>query len=86
MLIRHSRRFKKMFKKQPAWIQDKFEERVYLFQQNMYHSLLNNHALNGIWFGNKSINVTGNIRAVFEEISEGHIEFVAIGTHSELYS
>lgn len=56
------------------------------FLKDSHHPLLDNHSLNGEWLGHKSINVTGDIRAVFEEISEGCIEFVAIGSHSELYS
>ena len=75
-----------MFKKQPVWVQNKFEERVFLFLQNIYHPLLNNHVLGGKWIGHRSINITGDVRAVFEEINTTHIEFVAIGTHSELYS
>ena len=86
MNIDHSRNFKKRFKKQPAWIQNKFEERVLLFQQDMYYPLLNNHALDGKWAGCRSINITGDTRAVFEEVSNNHIEFIAIGNHSELYS
>ena len=75
-----------MFKKHPLWIQNKFEERVLLFTRNMYHPLLDNHALHGEWMGYRSINITGDIRAVFEEVSTDHIEFIAIGSHSELYS
>ena len=75
-----------MFKKQPVWIQDKFAERVQLLLENIYNPLLNNHMLEGEWIGCRSINVTGDIRAVFEELSHKHVEFVAIGTHSELYS
>lgn len=48
--------------------------------------LLNTHPLHGEWLGCKSINVTGNIRAVFEEIGENKVEFIAIGSHPELYS
>ena len=86
MTTSHSRNFKKMFKKHPMWVQDKFEQHVLLFIQNVYHPLLNNHALNGKWLGFRSINITGDIRAIFETITDNHIEFVAIGTHSELYS
>ena len=75
-----------MFKKQPAWLQDKFEERIRLFQKDMFEPILNNHSLEGEWLGCRSINITGDIRAVFEELSTNHIQFLAIGTHSELYS
>jgi len=75
-----------MFKKQPAWLEDKFEERIRLFQKDMFEPILNNHSLEGEWLGCRSINITGDIRAVFEELSTNHIQFLAIGTHSELYS
>lgn len=85
MQISYGRIFKKMFSKQSRQIQDKFNERLTLFIKDQTHSLLNTHSLHGEWSGCKSINVTGNIRAVFEEIGENHIEFIAIGSHSELY-
>ena len=86
MQISYGRIFKKMFNKQSRQIQDKFNERLMLLIKNQTHSLLNTHLLHGEWLGCKSINITGNIRAVFEEIGENHIEFIAIGSHSELYS
>ena len=75
-----------MFKKQSLLLQNKFEERLALFTVNQYHPLLNNHALQGEWAGCRSINITGDIRAIFEEITNNNIEFVAFGSHSELYS
>ena len=75
-----------MFKKQPAGVKDKFEERVRLFHEDMFEPILNNHSLEGEWLGCRSINITGDIRAIFEEIEDDHFEFIAIGTHSELYS
>jgi len=75
-----------MFKKHPIWVREKFQERFSLFLEDMYHPLLNNHPLEGEWIGCRSINITGDIRAVFEEVDIGYVEFIAIGTHSELYS
>jgi len=75
-----------MFKKQSVSTQDKLEERITMFMENPNYSLLHNHALAGEWIGCRSINITGDIRAVFEEITAGHVEFIAIGSHSELYS
>ena len=82
----YSRVFKKMFYKQPAVIQEKFYERLALFVKDKYSPLLSNHALNGEWIGCRSFNVTGNVRAVFEELDSECIEFIDIGSHSELYS
>lgn len=86
MIIVYSRAFKKIFKKQSVLVQNKFEDRVSLFAKNIYHPLLGNHALNGEWAQCRSINITGDIRAVYKERDGGIVQFVAIGTHSELYS
>ena len=86
MLIGYSRTFKKMFKKQNVGIQNKFEKRLELFMKDVRSPLLHTHSLQREWSGCKSINITGDIRAVFEECADGHIEFVAIGGHSELYA
>ncbi len=86
MIISYSRTFRKNFKKQLFAVQNKFSERLELFGENPHHSQLGNHALGGEWLGCRSINVTGDIRAVFEEIDDNYVEFVDIGSHSELYS
>lgn len=86
MVISYSRGFEKMFRKLSTRFQNQFEERIILFVNNPYHPLLYNHSLNGAWIACRSINITGDLRAVYEEISVEHIEFVAIGSHSELYS
>ncbi len=86
MIVTYGRVFKKMLKKQPLAIQEKFYSRLALFVENVHLPLLGNHALNGKWDGCRSINITGDIRAVFEEIDSEHVEFVDIGSHSELYS
>ncbi|OGI70159.1 hypothetical protein A3A09_03580 [Candidatus Nomurabacteria bacterium RIFCSPLOWO2_01_FULL_42_20] len=86
MAITYSRIFKKMFRKKDVWVQEKFRERLSLFIKDINHPLLNNHPLDGVWFGCRSINITGDFRAVYEELGNDCFEFVAIGTHSELYS
>jgi len=85
MAITYSRVFKKMFKKKDAWVKAKFSERLFLFIKERNNPLLNNHSLDGIWAGCRSINITGDFRAVYEELGNDNFEFVAIGTHSELY-
>ena len=86
MTISYSRVFKKMFKKKDTWVQDKFKDQLSLFIHDVNHPLLNNHPLGGEWIGCRSINITGDFRAVYEELGDNHFEFIAIGTHSELYS
>ena len=86
MTISHNRGFKKMFKKHPFWVRKKLAERSFLFLQDQYNPLLNNHTLGGEWAGHRSINITGDIRVIFRQISDDYVVFVAIGSHSELYS
>jgi len=86
MNISYSRNFKKMFKKKDSWIQEKFADHLLLFTQDINHPLLKNHSLNGKWVGFRSINITGDFRAVYEELNDTDFEFIAIGTYSELYS
>ena len=61
------------------------EERIHLFYENPFHPLLENHALHGVWQGRRSINITGDLRAIYEEVNSDTAHFVALGTHPELY-
>lgn len=87
MRIEYSKKFIKEFKKCPAGIKAHLKERLTIFIDNKNHPILNNHALLGQLKGYRSINITSDWRAIFEEIDGGQIiYFVAIGTHSQLYS
>lgn len=81
-----SNKFKKQYDKFPETIKKKFDERVVLFCLNSRNILLNNHSLYGKWKGFYSINVTGNIRAIYTKQNPNTAHFIAIGSHSELYS
>lgn len=88
MEIRLSKNFRKKFKKADKSIQEAFLRRVDLFQQDPHLAILKNHSLTGKWKHYRSINVTGDWRAVFK-IQEKNgavvIMFETIGTHSQLY-
>ena len=86
MKISYSKNFVKQYSKQSSKIKEKFIQKQYVFVDNVFNSLLNNHSLHGEYAGCRSINITGDIRAVFEEINSDYFEFIAIGTHSELFS
>jgi len=86
MQVRYGRNFRKMYRKLPAPLKQKFGERLDLLLEYGEHPLLNIHFLAGDWRGYKSMNVTGDIRAVFEVVSDAEIAFEAIGSHSQLYS
>lgn len=85
MLIRHSRQFKKQFKKLPAYAIIKFEERLQLFLMEPNHPTLRNHKLSGKYNQQRSINITGDYRLIFTH-TETTLDLEAIGTHSELYN
>lgn len=83
-----SRQFRKKYQKIDNKIKSAFEKKLLLFQQDHFHPQLNNHKLTGKYLGFRSINITGDWRAVYEEIHEhGNISsyFIDIGTHSQLY-
>lgn len=84
MNISSNKDFNKDYKKLPKKIQEKFKERVLLFEKDQFDPVLNNHALKGEYSGYRSINVTGDIRAIFKITGE-EVIFIAIDSHSNLY-
>ena len=87
MQIEYSKKFIKEFKKCPSKIKTAFKNKLKIFIKNQFNPILNNHSLTGKLKKYKSINVNGYWRAIFQEIKDGDmIYFVAIGTHSQLYS
>ena len=85
MKILLHRNFKKQYKKLTPSYQRRFKERRNLFLQNPFHPLLNNHALHRPYEGCRSINITGDIRAIYEAVGLDTVHFIALGTHPELY-
>ena len=85
MSFGYSRSFQKQYKKLPRRVQQRFAQRLTLFAADRSHPQLRMHKLVGKYKGCASINITGDIRAVFQLQSDGMILFVAIGSHSELY-
>lgn len=86
MELGYSKRFKKQYKKLTNKIQDKFNERLLLFIKDPNDPKLSIHKLGGKLEGHWSINVTGDIRAIFDKSLKNIIFFEAIGSHSDLYS
>lgn len=84
MITVYHRDFKKSYKKLSPKLKEKLEERLRLFIRDEFNPMLNNHALKGEWFGYRSINVTGDIRAIFKRDTESAL-FVVIDSHSNLY-
>ena len=84
MIIRSHRNFKKQFDKLTKSQKNKLKERSNIFLQDEFYPTLNNHALKGEYEGCRSINIGGDLRAIYKKSSE-EILFIAIGSHSSLY-
>lgn len=62
----------------------KLEVRMVLFAQDISHAQLRNHSLRGKWSGYRSIDITGDVRALYFTVDD-EVVFDQIGTHSQLY-
>ena len=89
MQIKFGRKFKKQYAKAPSKVQQALEKRILLLSQDPTNLQLNNHALTGQYKGLRSINITGDWRALFAEVvtakGEMTVIFELLGTHSQLY-
>ena len=85
MIVHTHRNFDKKYAKLPKKLQEKFKERRNLFMANPFDSILDNHSLHEPYAGCRSINITGDYRAVFFHEQEDVVRFIAIGTHHELF-
>lgn len=85
MILRFDRKFKQQYKKLPTKIQSQFDERLKLFLIDQTNPLLRLHPLRGKYAGYYSINISGDLRALFYREGNEVIIFSLIGTHSQLY-
>ncbi len=85
MRVDYTKNFLKQYKKLPKKIQTQFTGRLRLFATDQKDPLLKVHSLTGDYQGSSSLNVTGDIRAVFKMQVDGVALFVAIGSHSQQY-
>ena len=84
MKVYFSREFIKNLKKAPKRVKIAFKNRLEIFLKDPFDSRLRNHPLKGKLKGYRSINITGDWRALFKETEDG-VYFTVIGTHSQLY-
>lgn len=77
--------FWKQYRKLTPNIQNQFDSRLKLFIFDQSHPRLKAHPLKGKYKGYWSINITGDIRAIYYWEADEHIVFTHLGTHSELY-
>lgn len=85
MIAQYHRTFEKQYKKLRKSTQQKARERIALFQEDEFDPTLNNHPLEGKYRGYRSINITGDLRAVYRHLDPEHCLFITLDTHSNLY-
>jgi addiction module RelE/StbE family toxin len=85
MTIQYTPDFKKQYEKLQKKFQEQFDGRLNLFLENPGHPLLRVHPLKGRFAGYWSINVNGDLRALYRRNDDDIIIFALIGTHSKLY-
>jgi len=85
MIIKRTAAFKKQYKKLPSKFQLQFDKRLRLFIENPTDKRLRNHPLKGVYTGYWSMDVSGDLRALYIKDGDEIIIFALIGTHSQLY-
>ena len=84
MKISYSKSFLKHARKLSPELRAKLLDRIATFSDNPLHPSLRNHALKGRYKQYRSIDITGDYRALYLQGEEEAI-FDAVGTHSQLY-
>lgn len=85
MIIRFHRNFQKQSRKLKAGERSKLKERLELFMADAFNPILNNHPLKGKYTSYRSINISGDLRAVYKQGTQDTATFVAVDSHSNLY-
>lgn len=80
-----SKRFQKQYKILPQNLQRQTKLRIELWKEQPQNPLLRLHRLEGKMSRFYSINITGDIRALYEIIGNDVYMYEMIGTHSQLY-
>lgn len=86
MKLYFHKKFEKQYGRLQKQEQKRVQERIGLFRENPFHPVLENHPLQGKYAEYRSINIGGDLRAVFKRVGADEYVFAKIGTHSELYS
>lgn len=81
--------FYRQYKKINVRIQHKVDELIDLFRKNPQDPQLSNHLLHEPYQGLRSIDITVDYRALYQEVKVGEKDivayFVVLGTHDQLY-
>jgi addiction module RelE/StbE family toxin len=85
MIIETTKSFDKQYAKLDAKIKAAFKNRLQVFVVAPFDNRLRNHALKGKYLGYRSIDVTGDFRALYTVKGNTVTIFAFIGSHSQLY-
>ena len=85
MIIETTKTFDKQYSKLNDKTKTIYKNRIVMFKNNPFDFRLRNHALKGRYLGYRSIDVTGDVRALYTVKGDIVIIFGFIGTHSQLY-
>ncbi len=77
--------FQKMFKKLPTKVQEKVGVRIELFVNDPLNGQLRNHSINVPYKDSRSIDITGDYRAIYKLVDKETALFTHVGTHNQLY-
>ncbi|MBU1164398.1 type II toxin-antitoxin system mRNA interferase toxin, RelE/StbE family [Patescibacteria group bacterium] len=86
MKIKYHKIFTNKFGKLKIKVREKAKERLIIFFDDPFNERLNNHALQGKYIGFRSINISGDLRAIYKMINNDTVFFIDLDTHSNLYS
>ena len=84
MVIKYTNDFIKDSKRLTLGQKEKLKTRLKLFGQDQFNHVLNNHSLKGKYLGYRSINITGDLRAIFKA-EKDRVTFITLDSHSNLY-
>jgi len=85
VIIETTRKFDKQYAKLPQKTKTQFKNRATIFRLEPHHPSLRNHALKGKYQNYRSIDITGDVRAIYTKRGETIVIFGFIGSHSQLY-
>ncbi len=83
--IDFTKSFSKQFKVLRPKQKERFYERLELFRRNPHDKALRDHALKGKYNRYRSIDIEGDLRALYYVKGDTIVIFGFIGTHSQLY-
>ena len=85
MIIETTKTFDKQYSKLNDKIKTIYKNRITIFKSNPFDFRLRNHALKGKYLGYRSIDITGDVRALYTVKGDIVIIFGFIATHGQLY-